>query len=150
MERAALANYPMRSEGTWSISLASHLPERGAEAGHRVPVDDAVMVAIGTIEHRHRCIAHFVTRLLRPDDAAWVPGDPLALRRILGNLVDTARRHGSAAGRRWGRAACWILRVEEDGPSVPVAMLHTLGESFGRIDPSRHRADGGAGLGLAI
>jgi signal transduction histidine kinase len=85
-------------------------------------------------------------------EQAPVVAAPLAIRRILSNLVDNALRHGTQVVLTLceddGR---WRIDVKDDGPGVPDDRLGSLGEPFGRIDPSRDRsAGGGAGLGLAI
>ncbi|WP_448664223.1 ATP-binding protein [Sphingomonas sp. CJ20] len=81
----------------------------------------------------------------------WVRVAPLSLRRILGNLIDNGLRHGTAVMVRAEDSGAGVeLVVEDDGPGVPEAALVRLGEPFGRIDPSRNRDAGGAGLGLAI
>jgi signal transduction histidine kinase len=84
--------------------------------------------------------------------AARVAGSPLALRRMLGNLVDNAVRYGggarvSLAPDGDGRL---VLAVEDDGPGVPAEALTRLTEPFERLEESRARETGGAGLGLAI
>lgn len=75
----------------------------------------------------------------------------LALRRMLANLADNAIRYGSAA-RLAARATQGgvEISVEDDGPGIPQADLARLAEPFERLEPSRGRATGGAGLGLAI
>ncbi|MBI1199868.1 MAG: HAMP domain-containing protein [Phenylobacterium sp.] len=76
---------------------------------------------------------------------------PLALRRMLANLVDNAVRYGG--GGRVGAGAdgdgIWIA-VEDDGPGVPAEALARLTAPFERLEPSRGRESAGAGLGLAI
>ncbi|MFA6124091.1 MAG: ATP-binding protein [Sphingomonas sp.] len=82
---------------------------------------------------------------------AWAEVSPLALRRILANLIDNGLRHGSNVTLAVDREpARWRIAVSDDGPGVPAAEIGRLGRAFGRIDPSRDRATGGAGLGLAI
>lgn len=76
---------------------------------------------------------------------------PLGLRRILANLIDNGLRYAHNVQLRAEQTADGIvLIVEDDGPGVPPEALATLGEPFNRIDPSRDRSTGGAGLGLAI
>jgi len=76
---------------------------------------------------------------------------PLALRRMLDNLVDNAVRY---AGRARLRVAALgdevVLTVEDDGPGVPAHALERLLAPFERMEASRGRQTGGAGLGLAI
>lgn len=83
--------------------------------------------------------------------AASVRIEPLALRRTLANLVDNAIRYGRAA--RIAVAADgdgWTVGVDDDGPGIPEADLARVTAPFERLEPSRARAHGGAGLGLAI
>lgn len=75
----------------------------------------------------------------------------LSLRRMLANLIENGLRHGrtveiAAAATHDGIA----VEVRDDGPGVPPDALARLGMPFQRLDPSRDRETGGAGLGLAI
>jgi signal transduction histidine kinase len=81
-----------------------------------------------------------------------VEGDPLALDRVIANLVDNGVRHASSAvgvslSRSRGSA---LLTVSDDGPGVPPADRERVFERFTRLDDARTRDGGGAGLGLAI
>jgi signal transduction histidine kinase len=81
-----------------------------------------------------------------------VDGDPLALDRIIANLVDNGVRHASSSVRvtlsRSGGSA--LLAVSDDGPGIPPADRERVFERFTRLDDARTRDGGGAGLGLAI
>lgn len=80
-----------------------------------------------------------------------IAATPLALRRVLDNLIANGLRHGSCvtvAARDHGPAVDIV--VDDDGPGVPAEALSRLGQPFQRFDPSRSRETGGAGLGLAI
>ncbi|MFF0448535.1 sensor histidine kinase [Streptomyces sp. NPDC004609] len=85
-------------------------------------------------------------------DGVEVSGSPGQLARVLGNLLDNARRHATTAVtvtvRREGDHA--VLRVADDGEGVPVAERERIFERFVRLDDARSRDEGGAGLGLAI
>ncbi len=87
-------------------------------------------------------------------DTLMVSGDESQLRQVLGNLLSNVRRHtppDTAAvvrlSERDGRAH---LEVIDSGPGVPQQLRERIFERFYRADPSRTRARGGAGLGLAI
>ncbi|CAN5495633.1 ATP-binding protein [soil metagenome] len=88
---------------------------------------------------------------LAPEAAglAWV--SPLALRRMIDNLVDNAARYGGAVtldARPLGHGV--EIKVLDDGPGLPVEALETITAPFARGDISRNRGTGGAGLGLSI
>ena len=78
-------------------------------------------------------------------------GQPMALRRVLGNLVGNAVRYGGSAEVRVGRDAQGVwLRVTDPGPGIPEDKLEAVFEPFFRLEDSRNRHTGGAGLGLYI
>lgn len=76
---------------------------------------------------------------------------PLRVRQIVGNLVENALRHAGQARVTLARAGKDIrLIVEDDGPGIADADRKAVFEPFHRIESSRNRDSGGAGLGLAI
>ncbi|MBA2809030.1 HAMP domain-containing protein [Streptomyces sp. KM273126] len=84
--------------------------------------------------------------------SAEVAGSRGQLVRVLANLLDNAERHArdriDVALRTEGT---WVvLRVADDGSGVPAEERERIFERFVRLDESRSRDDGGAGLGLAI
>ncbi|HWU62334.1 MAG TPA: ATP-binding protein [Ensifer sp.] len=84
-------------------------------------------------------------------DPLTVLGDRVALRRILANLIDNAIKYGDVAHvslRREAQEA--VLVIEDRGPGVPPGEREALFEPFHRLETSRSRATGGAGLGLAV
>ena len=84
-------------------------------------------------------------------EGAMALGDRLALRRIVANLVDNALKYGHAAHVFLAlRAGCVEIAVEDDGPGIPAAQRALMLEPFSRLETSRSRGAGGAGLGLAI
>lgn len=85
------------------------------------------------------------------------PGDYGALdmrlmERVLDNLVNNALRYSEQTlhiglGLEGTQAMLW---VEDDGPGIAPSERQRVFEPFVRLDPSRDRATGGCGLGLAI
>ena len=91
-------------------------------------------------------------RLVAGDDQPLMAAcATLALRRMVANLVDNAVRYGGGATlstRREGDEI--VVTVEDEGPGVPEDALARLTRPFERLETSRGRQTGGAGLGLAI
>jgi signal transduction histidine kinase len=80
-----------------------------------------------------------------------VDGDPIALKRLVANLVGNALKFGSRArGRVFSEAGMAIVEVEDDGPGMPEAEIERAFEPFHRLESSRSRETGGIGLGLAV
>ncbi len=81
------------------------------------------------------------------------PAGPMALRRILGNLVGNAVRYG--AGKPVTlicecRPEAGVIRVLDRGPGIPPDQLESVFRPFYRLESSRSVTTGGSGLGLAI
>lgn len=90
-----------------------------------------------------------------PDQPLYCRVVPDQVQRILQNLLENAIRysppHGVisiAAGECSGPMLC--ISVADQGPGIPDQEKERIFERFYRIDRSRNRAEGGAGLGLAI
>jgi signal transduction histidine kinase len=84
-------------------------------------------------------------------ERAVVDGDPIALKRLVANLVDNALKFGSRArGRVFAEAGMAVVEVDDDGPGVPESEIERAFEPFQRLESSRSRETGGAGLGLAV
>ncbi len=84
--------------------------------------------------------------------ASIVEVAPAALARALNNLIDNALRYAGAAVvvLQSGGAGAVHISVEDAGPGVPAEFLREMSEPFTRLETSRSRDTGGAGLGLAI
>jgi signal transduction histidine kinase len=86
-----------------------------------------------------------------PKSPASLIGDRLALRRVIANLIDNAVKFGRTAVVSVSIAGDQaILAVDDDGPGIPVDQRELLLEPFVRLEGSRSRESGGAGLGLAV
>jgi two-component system osmolarity sensor histidine kinase EnvZ len=120
-----------RSEATEAFelvdlsALARECAERAARAGAQV-----------------RCeLAEAPRLLLRP----------LAMQRLVSNLIQNAAKHGGGeiVVRTTDAPGQITLAVLDRGPGIPAAEIERLKEPFTRLDPARIGLSG-AGLGLAI
>ena len=83
--------------------------------------------------------------------AAPLRAQAVALRRCLDNLVGNAIRYGGSAEITLHDAAdALTIEVRDHGPGLPAEELGRVMEPFYRVEASRNRQSGGAGLGLTI
>lgn len=80
--------------------------------------------------------------------------DPQRIEQILGNLLSNALRYtpdgGSINLAVSYDAKSARVTVQDSGPGIPPESLERVFDRFYRVDKSRSRQEGGAGLGLAI
>jgi signal transduction histidine kinase len=138
-------------------ALAEQLLRLGSTGGEMPERTDVARTVAGVVERR---------RLARPETASQLsvhlpvgrPADvvvaPLALERLVENLVQNAIVHGAPPivisvdpvvrdGRRWVR-----ITVEDAGAGMEPELLDTATERFARSPQARSRP--GAGLGLSL
>lgn len=83
-----------------------------------------------------------------------VHGDAQRLEQLLGNLLENAIRYTHTGGRievelvEQGRTV--VLWVKDSAPAVAAELQEKIFERLYRLENSRNRSTGGAGLGLAI
>lgn len=81
-------------------------------------------------------------------------GDAERLHQLLANLLDNVLKYTEEGGRLAIRltvnGGMAVLDLEDSAPGVPEAELAKLFYRLYRVENSRSRATGGAGLGLAI
>ncbi len=80
--------------------------------------------------------------------------EPDLVKSLLINLVDNARKALEQGGQIYIESrllpdGCQ-LRVADNGKGIPEKELSKITDAFYRVDKSRSRAQGGAGLGLAL
>lgn len=80
-----------------------------------------------------------------------VEGDPVALQRMLVNLVDNAVKYGGQARLRVSQDDGYaVVEVMDAGPGLPDHEREKVFQPFYRVDAARNVDDGGMGLGLPI
>ncbi|WP_173166876.1 sensor histidine kinase [Phytohabitans suffuscus] len=129
------------------LLLLARADDAGARALRTVPVELGELVT--ALAERY---ASPPVTVAVPDDPLWTSGEPEALARVVGNLVDNAVRHTRSTVRVevGGDGPYHLVTVSDDGPGIPVADRQRVFDRFTRLDDARARDGGGAGLGLAI
>ena len=125
--------------------LASHDNEPGPSVTRLVDLDDLLL------DEAQRCRPRMQVDTMRVS-AGQTRGNSDELRRVFTNLIDNAVRFARshvAVTVATGDGTV-VVHVDDDGPGVPLEDRGRIFERFERSDASRTRADGGAGLGLAI
>lgn len=89
-----------------------------------------------------------------PPGPITVNADQRRLHQLLGNLLENSLRYADRGGRvritLTASADQAVATVEDSAPGVPPEAMPRLFERLYRVEASRNRASGGAGLGLAI
>jgi two-component system osmolarity sensor histidine kinase EnvZ len=90
---------------------------------------------------------------LSGDDHCLYLGNPLALNRILNNLLDNAAHYGGnkpiEVDLRSDQHRVSI-RIHDRGPGIPEKEIEAAFRPFYRLETARSENTGGSGLGLAI
>ena len=88
---------------------------------------------------------------LRDASPVLIRAAPLAITRVLRNLIINAATHGKGcAVSIEAQPQRAVVVIEDSGPGIPAAVIDRVFEPFFRIDPARQQPIPGAGLGLAI
>lgn len=84
--------------------------------------------------------------------AHWVfTGRPIALKRLFSNLIDNAIKYGRTAEVGLVASEQTVqITVGDRGPGIPLEQRERVFAPFFRLESSRNRETGGAGLGLTV
>jgi len=97
---------------------------------------------------------HITLTLCDDSDDLQIEGDTARLQQLFDNLLTNSLRYTDPGGelevRIEATAKQLAVHMLDSAPSVPTAQLERLFERLYRVEDSRNRASGGAGLGLAI
>lgn len=143
------------AEATQDLEEMSHLIDQYLQLGQVLAGDSPETIDVRDIIDRCVIDARRTGAVVdwRPGDACLLTLPPLALARILANLLQNAVRYGEGRGVtvEYGRTAdTCVIKVLDRGPGIPEAEQEAVFRPFYRLDPSRSSSTGGSGLGLAI
>jgi signal transduction histidine kinase len=123
--------------------------ERGEVTLDRDPLDVGVVCrsAVHRSEKAHGNRLSVVT-----SDQMEAVGDRIGLEAILDTILENVKVHGEGTAEiGWIRTASEVvISVGDHGPGIPSEQADRAFERFFRLDPSRARETGGAGLGLSL
>jgi two-component system sensor histidine kinase BaeS len=128
--------------------------DAGALNYHKEPLDIGPLLEATVASFRDRFAAAGLTVEVERAQTATVLADADRMRQLFANLLENSLRYTDANGtvRVEQHVANGRVRVtvEDSAPGVPDAALPRLFDRLYRVDPSRSRETGAAGLGLAI
>ncbi len=148
----------LRGETARLTRLVADLADLWRAEAHQVPLTlgpvDATDVAREVIERFGPLAGERTIELMAAPGPVVATADRDRLAQIVSNYLSNALRHGPDASRvrvspaRVGDRV--RLSVTDEGPGLTGDQLDAVFERFYRVDPSRSRALGGSGIGLAI
>ncbi|MDE5465123.1 cell wall metabolism sensor histidine kinase WalK [Bradyrhizobium sp. CSS354] len=122
---------------------------RASFAGPSAETVDLARVA--RTEYEARKGACEAVTLTCEDPSLLIRGSAAGMARVIANLVNNAILYGGAADISLHAETGVIdLLVEDRGPGIPVDERTRVFDPFYRLETSRSRESGGAGLGLTI
>lgn len=144
-ERARMVDTIVEMSGTLDDILALAQAGRSREAVVRVDLSALVDAVVEDL----RDLGGNVT--FEPSPRTAIDLRPVLTRRAVRNLVENALKYGTRAivrVRREGAQA--MVEIDDEGPGLAEDLREHVFESFTRLETSRNRETGGAGLGLAL
>jgi two-component system sensor histidine kinase BaeS len=130
------------------------LSDLGALIYRREPMDLTPLLTQAVANQQARFAGKSIRLSSRTQDSCRIDGDAGRLSQLLSNLLENSYRYTEAGGE------CRLvlaldgdqarITLDDSAPGVPNDALPHLFERLYRVDASRGREHGGAGLGLAI
>ncbi|GAA2160041.1 sensor histidine kinase [Actinomadura napierensis] len=114
------------------------------------PVEPVDLAELARREAERRTDGARITTRLEP--GVVVRANPVRMVRVLGNLLNNAKRHAESSIEVTVRrdAGMALLQVLDDGHGIPPEQRERVFERFARLTESRERDPQGTGLGLPI
>jgi len=134
--------------------LALSRLDAGEAQAEWVPFDLAELAATTADQMSLLAEDKNITVVCNAAPSITVKGDRARLKQVIVNLLDNAikytRRGGTVRLQISRQEGYAVLDVADDGIGIPAEALPHVFKRFFRVDDSRSREGGGAGLGLSI
>jgi len=144
-ERARMADTIAEMSQTLDDIMALAQVGRSHEAAVRVDLSALVDAIVEDLRDLGGDVA------FEPSPRVPVALRPVSTRRAIRNLVENGLKYGGrVVVRVRTRGGAAIVQIDDAGPGLPPDQLERVFESFTRLEGSRNRDTGGAGLGLAL
>lgn len=131
------------------LLLATSEQPASSELVALAPVIEEVMSDVQDVAHEQR-----IELSLHCEADVVVAGDSLLLARVFSNLIENAicynRQDGKVAVTLTQENQQAVVRVVDTGIGIPSDQQASIFDRFSRVDRSRTRRSGGAGLGLSL
>ncbi len=129
--------------------IAETLAFARADALEAKPERFDLAALVETVVDERADLGHAVT--YKGPSSLVIEGRAGAMKRALANLVDNAIAYGGNADVALAALTEHIeISVTDEGPGIPADRLEDVFRPFVRLEASRSRETGGAGLGLAV
>ncbi|MFH7325973.1 ATP-binding protein [Desulfurivibrio sp. C05AmB] len=132
------------------------LSDLGALTYRKQELDLTATIREAVAQYESPYLAKGITLAAELAAAPPVPmvGDPERLHQLFANLLDNSLKYTDSGGRvelslEPGPGLA-VIHLRDSAPGVPPAELERIFQRLYRLEGSRRRATGGAGLGLAI
>lgn len=131
------------------------LTDLGGLSYHKRDIDLVALLGTSLAAYQHSFASRQLELVAKiPDAALYICADSERLRQLFENLLENSLRYTASGGRLEvllsEREETVELIFRDSAPGVPAADLERLFERLYRVEGSRNRATGGAGLGLSI
>jgi len=138
-----------------SLSLTTLAEDNGAELARTLRTIDLVPAVRAAVELARPSFDGKTIRVeLNLPERLAARADPDQLAQVLANLLQNASRYAPEGGMvkvaAEARRNDVLVSVSNTGQAIPPHDLPRVFERFYRVEKSRDRARGGAGIGLAI
>lgn len=117
-------------------------------------LDDLVVSCVEQYQAKAASATLKLRAIVPSDGSILMHGDNKRLEQLLGNLLENAIRYTNTGGdievELYQSESKITLLVRDSAPTVAIEQREKIFERLHRLESSRNRSTGGAGLGLAI